>query len=261
MYGKVFGAFFDSSINDADPITRLVFIAMIVLSDRNGQIDMTRQALARRVNVSLAEIDTAIELLSQPDPISRSADHEGRRIVPIDPSRTWGWIVVNKTAYRGSSDEEKRQQARERKRRQRDRDRGRDTKSDGSFDSSSVERVTDTNTDTGRHAPSLNGHAMSREERDARFNRTWERVPRKEGKTAARRHYVAAVKTASDADRFDRGVDGYLRKIAAERTEPRFYVYGSTLFSNIEDFVDWQPTKAAVPTAALGTHVPLGGVA
>src|SRR5689334_12435260 len=100
MFGKIHGSFFDSSINDTDPITRLVFIASIVLSDRDGRLDITRQALARRVNLSAEDIDHAIGILTQPDQLSRSKHHDGRRLVPIDPERSWGWIVVNKSQYR-----------------------------------------------------------------------------------------------------------------------------------------------------------------
>jgi hypothetical protein len=246
-YGKIFGSFFDSSVNDVDPITRLVFIAMIVLSDATGKLDVTRQALARRVNVTTEDVDRAIEILSQPDALSRSSEHEGRRLMPIDPSRSWGWVVVNKAAYRGASDEEKREQARERKRRERDRNR-------------KEKPVTEPNTYTGHHSLSLSRHALSRPERDARFEDSWSKVPRKEGKIEARRHWDAKVQTPEDADRFDVGIEGYRRKLTAEGTAPRFMLHGSTLFFNIEDYVEWQPPDSA-KKATLERPEGLQGVA
>lgn len=41
-----------------------------------------------------------IAQLSAPDPESRSAAEEGRRLVPIDESRGWGWRMVNFATYR-----------------------------------------------------------------------------------------------------------------------------------------------------------------
>lgn len=63
-YGRVHSGFFDSSICEADIATRLVFIAMIVLSDRFGRIDVTREALARRINVPLEEDVNRAELVN-----------------------------------------------------------------------------------------------------------------------------------------------------------------------------------------------------
>jgi hypothetical protein len=41
-----------------------------------------------------------IQQLMEPDEHSRTPDHDGRRLVLIDPARSWGWIAVNHGKYR-----------------------------------------------------------------------------------------------------------------------------------------------------------------
>ena len=44
--------------------------------------------------------------LESPDLTSRTPDHEGRRIIRLDPHRDWGWQIVNFTKYRESASKE-----------------------------------------------------------------------------------------------------------------------------------------------------------
>ena len=143
FYGKLFQGIYDSTIAE-DYRVRLVFQDMIVLSDEDGKLDMTIEAFCRRTNVPRRMVERAIEILTQPDPSSRNREEEGRRIVPLDPERDWGWEVVNKARYRDiASDAHRREKARIRKQRQRDRD-----KSQGSHATSRKSRHTDTDTNT-----------------------------------------------------------------------------------------------------------------
>lgn len=110
QFGKIFASFFSSSIIETALPTRFLFMSMIVLSDRDGRVDMTAQALARQVNMPLADVEKAIEELLAPDPHSRTREFEGRRLLPIDSERGWGWIVANKEQYyRRSSKEDTRE--------------------------------------------------------------------------------------------------------------------------------------------------------
>lgn len=121
-YGKLFDSIFDSSINEEELPVRWVFVTMIALSDREGVLDITRNALARRANVTRRQVTKAIEILSSPDPDSRNDELDGRRIIPIDSHRDWGWIVVSKKNYRSAKDlDEVRENNRNRKRKQRER--------------------------------------------------------------------------------------------------------------------------------------------
>jgi hypothetical protein len=123
MYGKIFLQIFDSSIAE-DYLVRLVFQDLVVLSDSSGAVDMTVAAISRRTNVPREIVEHAISVLSQPDRASRSGAEDGRRIVPLDSHRDWGWHIVNYAHYRGVTDEESRRAYfRDRKRQERERKR------------------------------------------------------------------------------------------------------------------------------------------
>lgn len=107
MFAKVFTQIFDSSIAE-DYKTRHVFEDMLKLADVDGVVDMTAEAIARRTNVPIELVTIALEKLAAPDPHSRSKEYEGRRIIPVDEQRSWGWIIVNYTYYRNLRDEEAR---------------------------------------------------------------------------------------------------------------------------------------------------------
>jgi len=107
MFAKVFSQIFDSSIAE-DYNCRRMFMDLLVLADSDGVVDMTQEAISRRTNVPIEEVTKYIEQLCEADPLSRSKVEQGRRIVMIDPNRTWGWQVVNYHHYRKIRDEEAR---------------------------------------------------------------------------------------------------------------------------------------------------------
>jgi len=93
---------------------------LLVLADREGVVDMTLDAISRRTNVPEEVVSHAISVLMTPDPSSRSGDEEGRRLIPIDSRRNWGWQIVNYEHYRNLKDEEaRRAYFRDKKREQR----------------------------------------------------------------------------------------------------------------------------------------------
>lgn len=119
MFAKLFGQIFDSSIAE-DYNCRRMFMDLLVLADSDGVVDMTLEAISRRTNVPIAEVQKYITELGQPDNTSRSKLKEGRRIVPIDSQRSWGWQIVNYAHYRQVKDEEaRRSYFRDAKRKQR----------------------------------------------------------------------------------------------------------------------------------------------
>jgi hypothetical protein len=105
VFAKVFEQIFDSSIAE-DYTVRHCFMDLLALADPDGVIDMTHDAIARRTNVPLDIVRRCISELSKPDPASRSKKSDGRRIVPIDSHRQWGWRIVNYRHYRALRDEE-----------------------------------------------------------------------------------------------------------------------------------------------------------
>jgi hypothetical protein len=107
MFAKVFSQIFDSSIAESHEV-RHIFMDLLVLADATGVVDMTMHAISRRINVPLESVKAALEKLASPDPLSRSAKEDGRRIVLIDSHRDWGWQIVNYEHYRKTQDEEAR---------------------------------------------------------------------------------------------------------------------------------------------------------
>lgn len=101
MYAKLFSSMFDGSLATRGPWQALVtFQQLLVLADRYGIVDMTLPAIHRRTTVPMEVLELGIAELLKPDPDSRTPDHEGRRIMPLDPSRAWGWQITNFAAFR-----------------------------------------------------------------------------------------------------------------------------------------------------------------
>ena len=109
MYAKVFAQIFDSSIAE-DYQTRHVFMDLLVLADPQGVVDMTLESIARRTNVPIKILRASICKLLTADVNSRTATSDGRRLIPIDEGRAWGWRIVNFTVYHGMKDENSRRE-------------------------------------------------------------------------------------------------------------------------------------------------------
>lgn len=119
MFAKVFSQIFDSSIAE-DYNCRRMFMDLLVLSDSDGVVDMTPEAISRRTNVPMEQVVKYIAELCAPDPASRSKVHEGRRLISLTEDRDWGWRIVNFHHYRKIRDEEaRRSYFRDAKRKQR----------------------------------------------------------------------------------------------------------------------------------------------
>ena len=97
LYARVFLKVLDSSIANNFKV-RHVFEDFLKLAD-DGVVDMTRDAIARRLNIPEAELNEAIAVLEGPDPKSRNPDHDGRRLMRLDEHRDWGWVIVNWGEY------------------------------------------------------------------------------------------------------------------------------------------------------------------
>lgn len=109
MFAKVFAQIFDSSIADNHK-HRHIFMDLLVLADSDGVVDMTVEAVARRTNVPLEDVRDAITVLSEPDERSNSPAEGGRRLLPIDERKAWGWQIVNYHHYRAIRDEHARRE-------------------------------------------------------------------------------------------------------------------------------------------------------
>ena len=97
-YARVFVEILDSSIAD-DFEVRHVFEDFLKLAGPGGEVDITRNALCRRLNVPREVLDRAIGILEAPDTKSRDTASEGRRLLRLDDHRDWGWRITNWSKY------------------------------------------------------------------------------------------------------------------------------------------------------------------
>lgn len=120
-YTKLFTEIVTSSIWSQDDKTRIVWITILALKDKDGVVKAALPGLANAARVSIEDCKKAVEILESPDEYSRSLEHQGRRIEKIEG----GWMVLNHFKYRDCLIEDAETvAARERKRRQRERDKG-----------------------------------------------------------------------------------------------------------------------------------------
>jgi hypothetical protein len=166
LYVKVFQQILESSISE-DYQQRHIFEDLLKLADREGTVDMTHEAISRRLNVPLEVVRRNIELLEQPDKKSRSQNEDGRRIVRLAEHRDWGWRIVNYTFYRDLIDQESLRIAnRQRKREERARKRKKVTDGHGHSVTScdpTGQSVTNGSLNSHSYSSSVSGVEESRE--------------------------------------------------------------------------------------------------
>jgi hypothetical protein len=118
-YTKLFDSMWSGSLYGKFEASA-VFMVLLSLSDSEGQIDMTPEAIAGRTGWPLDFIQEGIRQLEEPDPRSRTPDADGRRIIRIVEARAWGWFITNHEKYREEMRSiERREYLREAKRRER----------------------------------------------------------------------------------------------------------------------------------------------
>lgn len=102
-YCKLSSGIIMSSIWNEPCSVRVVWITMLALKDREGFVAGDHRTIARLANVTVTEAQEAIDLFQTPDPVSRTPDHDGRRIAPT----SGGWFVLNHSKYQelGMSEE------------------------------------------------------------------------------------------------------------------------------------------------------------
>ena len=150
MYAKVFSQIYDGTLG-GDWKALVTFQQLLVLSDERGHCDMTAAAIHRVTGIPLDIIEHGIDKLSEPDSQSRSPAEAGRRIIPIDSNRNWGWLVVNKSYYRDlASLEDKRRKDRDRIADKRNKEKSQDVASSRGT-SQNVADVAHTYTDTNTY--------------------------------------------------------------------------------------------------------------
>jgi hypothetical protein len=103
-YTKLFSSITESTVWCEPQATRIAWITMLAMADRQGRVWASVPGLANRARITVEETETALKRFLAPDHYSRTPDHEGRRIEPIDG----GWRLLNHAKYRDLRDEEAR---------------------------------------------------------------------------------------------------------------------------------------------------------
>jgi hypothetical protein len=117
-YTKLFNSIVTSTIWMEDDQTRIVWLTMLAMADKNGEVQASIPGLANIARVPIESCRIAIGKFLSSDPDSRTKDDEGRRIEEIDG----GWLLINHQKYREmASKDELREAETKRKARYRDR--------------------------------------------------------------------------------------------------------------------------------------------
>ncbi len=85
-----------SSIWMEEPHVRLVWISLLAVCDLDGIARVSEVAVPNLANLPKEQCDAALQVLSSPDPRSRSQDYEGRRIARVNG----GFRILNYFTYR-----------------------------------------------------------------------------------------------------------------------------------------------------------------
>ncbi len=95
-FTKLFSSIVMSSIWAEDNATRIIWVTMLALANRDGVVEGSVSGLANAARVSREECETALAKFESPDPESKSPAYEGRRIRRVDG----GWELLNYAVYR-----------------------------------------------------------------------------------------------------------------------------------------------------------------
>jgi len=86
----------DSTLWLENAETRVVFVTMLAMARPDGLCESTAPGIARRANLPIDEVRASLAKLEAPDPDSRSAENDGRRIMRVDG----GFLLTTYKKYR-----------------------------------------------------------------------------------------------------------------------------------------------------------------
>ena len=140
-YTKLFSEIVMSTVWREKDTTRLVWITMLALRNRHHVVEGSVPGLADCARVSIKACRSALKVLSEPDPDSRSQELDGRRIQEVDG----GWFIINGEKYRRKmSEDERREKNAIYQKNHRERKKSVSTKVDISAKSAQTEEETET---------------------------------------------------------------------------------------------------------------------
>ncbi len=95
-YVKLFSEILDSTVWQLPGPTKLVWVTMLAMADKHGEVRASIPGLAGRAGVTISEAESALTSFMGPDAYSRTRDNDGRRAEEIDG----GWLLLNHAKYR-----------------------------------------------------------------------------------------------------------------------------------------------------------------
>ena len=104
-YTKLFSTILASTIWQEDDKTRLIWITMLAMSNRDGLVYAAIPGLAHFARVEVEDVEAALEKFLNPEEnlsVRKTQDHEGRRIEVIEG----GWRLLNHAKYRDKMNKE-----------------------------------------------------------------------------------------------------------------------------------------------------------
>jgi hypothetical protein len=94
-YTKLFSSIIHSTIWQEPLEVKVVWITLLAMKDRDGNVLCSIPGLARSAGVTIEQCEAALEHFRQPDKYSSTKDNEGRRIQDIEG----GWFILNHYKY------------------------------------------------------------------------------------------------------------------------------------------------------------------
>lgn len=101
---KLFQDILQSTIWQEDAETRLIWLTILLLADREGLVRATAPGIAHEARVPLPRVIETLARLEGPDEYSRTPDNEGRRLQRVPG----GYLVLNYPKYRERRDSDER---------------------------------------------------------------------------------------------------------------------------------------------------------
>jgi len=98
-YGKIHSSLWKGSLR-GDSHGQLVMMYACSNCDIDGVLDEHPRSIAEATGLVVDEVWIVCRRFEEPDPESRSTEHDGRRFVRLTQDRTWGWKIVNYEKYR-----------------------------------------------------------------------------------------------------------------------------------------------------------------
>lgn len=105
-FTKLFNSILHSTIWSEPDHVRILWITMLAMSNKHGEVESSIPGLARMAGKSIEETEDAIQRFLSPDSYSRTPDNEGRRIQTI----VGGWLLLNHSKYRALLSAEERKE-------------------------------------------------------------------------------------------------------------------------------------------------------